>query len=68
MCVGIVWMEILSEKRFSSMTRTKIHFWRTDLTIDLIIVEPELKNKLKGTEGYNGAKSANDVAKLLNMI
>jgi hypothetical protein len=29
---------------------------------------PELKNKLKGTEGYNGAKSTNDVAKLLIMI
>jgi hypothetical protein len=26
---------------------------------------PELKNKLKGTEGYNGAKNTNDVAKLL---
>jgi hypothetical protein len=29
---------------------------------------PELKNKLKGTEGYDGAKSTNDVAKLLTMI
>ena len=29
---------------------------------------PELKNKLEGTEGYNGAKSTNDVAKLLTMI
>jgi len=29
---------------------------------------PELKNKLKGTEGYNGAKSTNNVAKLLTMI
>ncbi len=29
---------------------------------------PDLKNKLKGTEGYNGAKSANNVAKLLTMI
>jgi hypothetical protein len=28
----------------------------------------ELKNKLEGTEGYDGAKSANDVAKLLTMI
>jgi hypothetical protein len=29
---------------------------------------PELKNKHKGTEGYNGAKSANNVTKLLTMI
>ena len=29
---------------------------------------PELKNKLDGTEGYDGAKSTNDVAKLLTMI
>ena len=29
---------------------------------------PELKNKLKGTEGYDGAKSTNDAAKLLTMI
>jgi hypothetical protein len=29
---------------------------------------PELKNKLEGTEGYNGAKNTNDVAKLLTMI
>jgi hypothetical protein len=29
---------------------------------------PKLKNKLEGTEGYNGAKSANNVAKLLTMI
>ena len=29
---------------------------------------PELKNKLEGTEGYDGAKSTNDVAKLLTMI
>ncbi len=29
---------------------------------------PELKNKLKGTDGYNGAKSTNNVAKLLTMI
>ncbi len=38
--MGKVWMEISSEKRFSSMNRTKIHFWRTDLTItiDLMIV------------------------------
>jgi hypothetical protein len=28
----------------------------------------ELKNKLKGTQGYNTAKSGNDVAKLLTMI
>ncbi len=40
MCVGIVWTEISSEIRFSSLTRTKIHFWRTDFTIDLIIVVP----------------------------
>ncbi len=38
LCVGIVWMEISSEKRCLSMTRTKIHFWMTDLAIDLIIV------------------------------
>jgi len=29
---------------------------------------PELKNRLKGTEGYNEAKNTNDVAKLLTMI
>jgi hypothetical protein len=29
---------------------------------------PKLKNRLKSTEGYNGAKSANNVAKLLTMI
>jgi hypothetical protein len=29
---------------------------------------PKLKNKLKGTDGYNGAKSTNNVAKLLAMI
>ena len=29
---------------------------------------PELKNKLDGTEGYDGAKSTNNVAKLLTMI
>ena len=29
---------------------------------------PELKNKLEGTVGYDGAKSTNDVAKLLSMI
>jgi len=29
---------------------------------------PELKNKLEGTEGYDGAKSTNDVANLLSMI
>jgi hypothetical protein len=28
----------------------------------------ELKNKLKGTQGYDTAKSGNDVAKLLTMI
>jgi hypothetical protein len=28
---------------------------------------PKLRNKLEGTEGYNGAKSANNVAKLLTM-
>ena len=28
----------------------------------------ELKNKLKGTQGYDTAKSANDMAKLLTMI
>jgi hypothetical protein len=38
LCMGIVWTEISSEEKISSMTRTKIHFWRTDLTIDLIIV------------------------------
>ncbi len=36
--MGIVLAEISSEERFLSMTRTKIHFWRTNLTIDLIIV------------------------------
>jgi hypothetical protein len=29
---------------------------------------PELKNKLNATDGYSGAKSTNDVAKLLTMI
>jgi hypothetical protein len=29
---------------------------------------PELKNKLKATDGYSGAKNTNDVAKLLTMI
>jgi hypothetical protein len=29
---------------------------------------PELKNKLKATDGYSGAKSSNNVAKLLTMI
>ena len=29
---------------------------------------PELKNKLKGTQGYDTVKNANDVAKLLMMI
>jgi hypothetical protein len=29
---------------------------------------PELKNKLEGTVGYDGAKSTNDVAKLLSII
>ncbi len=29
---------------------------------------PELKNKLKATDGYSGAKSTNDVAKLLTLI
>ncbi len=28
----------------------------------------ELKNKLEGTDGYNGAKSTNNVAKLLTII
>ena len=28
----------------------------------------DLKNKLEGTEGYDGAKNTNDVAKLLTMI
>jgi hypothetical protein len=37
LCVGIVWTEISSEKKLS-MNWTKINFWRTDLTIDLIIV------------------------------
>jgi hypothetical protein len=45
LCMGIVWTEISSEKIFSSMTRTKIHVWRTDLTIDLIIVVIELQLK-----------------------
>ncbi len=43
LCVGIVWTEISSEKRFLSMNRTKIQFWRTDLTIDLIIVVTPLR-------------------------
>jgi hypothetical protein len=38
LCIGIVWLEISSEERFLFMNRTKILFWRTDLTIDLIIV------------------------------
>jgi hypothetical protein len=29
---------------------------------------PELKNKPDATDGYSGAKSTNDVAKLLTMI
>ncbi len=29
---------------------------------------PELKNKLEATDGYSGAKSTNDVVKLLTMI
>ncbi len=29
---------------------------------------PELKNKLEGTEGYDGAKRTNNMAKLLTMI
>jgi hypothetical protein len=29
---------------------------------------PKLKNKLKGNDGYNGAKSTNNVAKLLTII
>ena len=29
---------------------------------------PELKNKLEATDGYIGAKSTNDVVKLLTMI
>jgi hypothetical protein len=29
---------------------------------------PKLKNKLEGTDGYNWAKSINNVAKLLTMI
>ena len=29
---------------------------------------PELKNKLDGTQGYDTAKNANNVAKLLMMI
>jgi hypothetical protein len=29
---------------------------------------PELKNKLKGTSGYDNAKSSNDIIKLLTMI
>ncbi len=36
--MGIVWVEISNEKGFLSMNRTKVHFWRMDLTIDLIIV------------------------------
>jgi hypothetical protein len=28
----------------------------------------QLKNKLGGTEGYNGEKSANNLSKLLTMI
>jgi hypothetical protein len=28
---------------------------------------PELKNKLEGTEGYNGAKSTNDVGTVVNL-
>jgi hypothetical protein len=29
---------------------------------------PELKNKLKGMEGYNGKKNNNNIAELMNMI
>ncbi len=36
--MGIVWIEISSEKKIFDQIRTKIHFWRTDLTIDFIIV------------------------------
>jgi len=32
------------------------------------LCSPELKNKLDGTEGYDGANSTNHVAKLLTMI
>jgi hypothetical protein len=36
--MGIILTGISREKGFSTMNRTKINFWRTDLTIDLIIV------------------------------
>ena len=36
--------------------------------IDLRPMLPELKNKIEGTEGYDGAKNTNNVAKLLTMI
>ncbi len=36
--------------------------------IDLCQCLAELKNKLKGMQGYNTAKSGNDMAKLLTMI
>jgi hypothetical protein len=39
------WMEISSEKRFVQ-TRTKVYFWRTTVTIDLIIVVLQLSNQL----------------------
>jgi hypothetical protein len=48
LCVGIEWTEISSEERFSSMTRTKIHFLRTDLTIDLIIAISKSMNIFSG--------------------
>ncbi len=38
LCMGIVWTKISSEKKIFVQTRTNIHFWRTKITIDLIIV------------------------------
>jgi hypothetical protein len=42
LCMEIVWMKILSEKKIFVQTRTKIHFWRSKVTNDLIIVVPAL--------------------------
>jgi hypothetical protein len=36
LCMGIVWMEILSKKKVFVQTSTKIHFWRTKVTIESI--------------------------------
>ncbi len=50
--------------RMDKYRDTKLNAWA--LIYDQC--SPELKNKLKATDGYSGAKSTNNVAKLFTMI